>query len=68
MPYALNHDKRAMQPLAPLVPGQDIRMRDTQTDTWQLAKMISTDVQPRSYVLTLTGNVLRCNRRHLRDV
>ena len=64
----LNHDKRAMQPLAPLIPGQDVRVRDTQTDTWQPAKVISTDVQPRSYnVLTPTGNVLRRNRRHLRE-
>ena len=65
----LNHDKRAMQPLAPLIPGQDVRVRNTQTDTWQPAKVISTDVQPRSYnVLTPTGNVLRRNRRHLRPV
>ena len=64
----LNHDKRAMQPLAPLIPGQDVRVRDTQTDTWQPAKVISTDVQPRSYnVLTPTGNVLRRNRRQLRE-
>ena len=64
----LNHDKRAMQPLAPLIPGQDVGVRDTQTDTWQPAKVISTDVQPRSYnVLTPTGNVLRRNRRHLRE-
>ena len=64
----LNHDKRAMQPLAPLIPVQDVRVRDTQTDTWQPAKVISTDVQPRSYnVLTPTGNVLRRNRRHLRE-
>ena len=64
----LNHDKRAMQPLAPLIPGQDVRVRDTQTDTWQPAKVISTDVQPRSYnVLTPTGNVLRRNCRHLRE-
>ena len=64
----LNHDKRAMQPLAPLIPGQDVRVRDTQTDTWQPAKVISTDVQPRSYnVLTPTGNVFRRNRRHLRE-
>ena len=64
----LNHDKRATQPLAPLIPGQDVRVRDTQTDTWQPAKVISTDVQPRSYnVLTPTGNVLRRNRRHLRE-
>ena len=64
----LNHDKRAMQPLAPLIPGQDVRVRDTQTDTWQPAKVISTDVQPRSYnVLTPTGNVLRRNRCHLRE-
>ena len=45
----LNHDKRAMQPLAPLIPGQDVRVRDTQTDTWQPAKLISIDVHPRSY-------------------
>ena len=64
----LNHDKRAMQPLAPLIPGQDVRVRDTQTDTWQPAKVLSTEVQPRSYnVLTPTGNVLRRNRRHLRE-
>ena len=64
----LNHDKRAMQPLAPLIPGQDVRVRETQTDTWQPAKVISTDVQPRSYnILTPTGNVLRRNRRHLRE-
>ena len=64
----LNHDKRAMQPLAPLIPRQDVRVRDTQTDTWQPAKVISTDVQPRSYnVLTPTCNVLRRNRRHLRE-
>ena len=57
-----------MQPLAPLIPGQDVRVRDTQTDTWQPAKVISTDVQPRSYnILTPTGNVLRRNRRHLRE-
>ena len=64
----LNHDKRTMQPFAPLIPGQDVRVRDTQTDTWQPAKVISTDVHPRSYnVLTPTGKVLRRNRRHLRD-
>ena len=64
----LNHDKRAMQPLASLIPGQDVRVRDTQTDTWQPAKVISIDVHPRSYnVLTPTSNVLRRNRRHLRE-
>ena len=65
----LNHDKRGMLPLAPLIPGQDVRVRYTQTDTWQPAKVISTDVHPRSYnVLTPTGNVLRCNRRHPREM
>ena len=65
----INHDKRGMLPLAPLIPGQDVRERDTQTDTWQPAKVISTDVHPRSYnVWTPTGNVLRCNRRHLREM
>ena len=60
----LNHDKQATQPLAPLIPGQDVRMRDIQTDTWQPAKVVSTDVHPRSYnVLTPTGNVPRRNRR-----
>ena len=64
----LNHDKRAIQPLAPLIPRQDVRVRDTQTDTWQPAKVISTDVHPRSYnVLIPTGNVFRRNRRHLRE-
>ena len=60
----LNHDKQATQPLAPLIPGQDVRVRDIQTDTWQPAKVVSTDVNPRSYnVLTPTGNVPRRNRR-----
>ena len=64
----INHDKRATRPLAPLVAGQDIRMRDFQTNTWQPAKVITSDVHPRSYnVLTPTGNVLRRNRRHLRE-
>ena len=63
----INHNKRATRPLAPLVAGQDIRVRDFQTNTWQPAKVITTDVHPRSYnVLTPTGNVLRRNRRHLR--
>ena len=53
---------------APLRPYWSCRVRDTQTDTWQPAKVISTDVQPRSYnVLTPTGNVLRRNRRYLRE-
>ena len=38
-----NHDKRATRPLALLLPGQDIRVRDTQTDTWQPAKVATTD-------------------------
>ena len=64
----INHDKRATRPLTPLVAGQDIRVRDFQTKTWQPAKVITTDVHPRSYnVLTPTGNVLRRNRRHLRE-
>ena len=64
----LNHDKRATQSVALLIPGQDVRVRDTQTDTWQPAKVISTDVLPRSYnVLIPTGTVLRRNRRHLRE-
>ena len=52
----LNHDKRAMQPLAPLIPGQDVRVRDTQTDTWQPAKVISTDVHLRSYNVDLDSD------------
>ena len=65
----LNHDKRAMQPLAPLIPGQDVRVRDTQTDTWQPAKVISTDVQPRSYnVLTPTGVTVVTSVRRLNDI
>ena len=64
----INHDKRGTQPLTPLVAGQDVRVRDFQTKTWQPAKVITTDVHPRSYnVLTPTGNVLRRNRRHLRE-
>ena len=64
----INHDKRATRPLAPLVAGQDVRVRDFQTKTWQPAKVITTDVHPRSYnVLTPTGNVLRRNRRHLHE-
>ena len=64
----INHDKRATRPLAPLVAGQDVRVRDFQTKTWQPANVITTDVHPRSYnVLTPTGNVLRRNRRHLRE-
>ena len=34
----LNHAKRATQPVALLIPGQDVRVRDTQTDTWQLPR------------------------------
>ena len=57
-----------MQSFAPLIPGQDVRVGDTQTDTWQPAKVVSTDVHPRWYnVLTPTDNVLRRNRRHLRE-
>ena len=64
----INHYKRATRPLAPLVAGQDVRVRDFQTKTWQAAKVITTHVHPRSYnVLTTTGNVLRRNRRHLRE-
>ena len=50
-----------------LVAGQDIRVREFRTNTWQPAKVIMTEVHPRSYnVLTPTGNVLRRNLRHLR--
>ena len=48
-----NHDRRATRPLAPLLPGQDIRVRDTQTYTWQPAKVVTTEVHPRSYNRTL---------------
>ena len=54
----VNHDKRAMQPLAPLIPGQDVRVRDTQTDTWQPAKVISTEI---SLGVTVVTSVRRLN-------
>ena len=60
----INHDKRATRPLAPLVAGQDIHVRDFQTNTWQPAKVITTDVHPRSYKVS---NVLKLNHRHLRE-
>ena len=64
----VNHDRRANRPLAPLIPEQDVRIRDHRTETWQPAKVVTTCEEPRSYqVMTPNGNVLRRNRRHLRE-
>ena len=60
------NEQRGATDLAPLIPGQDVRVRDPITGLWQSGKVTPTCAEPRSYeVLSSSGNVVRRNRRHL---
>ena len=64
----INHDRRGATDLARLIPGQDVRVQDTTTGVWQPAKVVSLCPEPRSYnVQSPSGNMLRRNRRHIRE-
>ena len=64
----INHDRRGATDLARLIPGQDVRVQDTITGVWQPAKVVSLCPEPRSYnVQSPSGNMLRRNRRHIRE-
>ena len=63
-----NHDRGCHTTLTPLSPGQDIRLRNMANGAWQPATVKTTCSEPRSYeVQTSTGNIVRRNRRDLRE-
>ncbi|XP_030850154.1 uncharacterized protein K02A2.6-like [Strongylocentrotus purpuratus] len=63
-----HHDKSAHD-LAPLSPGQLVRVRDQTSRHWITATVREQCHEPRSYLVeTPNGRVLRRNRQHLADI
>ena len=62
------YDRHAKD-LQPLQPGQQARIQDHQTGQWVPATVTQKSDQPRSYIVTTnTGQRLRRNRIHFRDI
>ena len=62
-----DHTARDQQ-LAPLYPGQGVRIQDQVTKTWAPGTVVEKCLEPRSYVVeTQKGSKLRRNRHHLRE-
>ena len=59
------HDRIAHD-LPPLVPGQDVRILDSQTGKWKPATITSKCAEPRSYILQLLDESSRRNRVQIR--
>ena len=59
----INRDRRRATDLARLIPGQDVRVKDTTTGVWQPAKIVSLCPEPRSYnVQSPNGDVVICQQ------
>ena len=64
----LHHDSKARH-LPPMYPGQLANHRDYQTGKWLPATVIKRTKEPNSYLIqTASGNLLRRNREHIREV
>ena len=59
---------RRSKDLPPLIPGQDVRIQNSQSGQWEKAKVLSKCEEPRSYLVsTPEGQTYRRNRVHLRE-
>jgi transposase InsO family protein len=64
----LYHDGKAGESLAPLIPGQFVRVQDETTRKWRPAIVTQKHSTPRSYEVQMpSGSTLRRNRRHIRE-
>ena len=62
------HQDKSAHDLAPLSPGQLVRVQDQTSGHWVTATVIEQCREPRSYLVeTPNGGVLRRNRQHLAD-
>ncbi|XP_014668373.1 PREDICTED: uncharacterized protein K02A2.6-like [Priapulus caudatus] len=62
------HDQKSGGSLAPLTPGQFVRIQEESTSKWQPAVVTEKLTAPRSYeIKTTNGSTLRRNRRHIRE-
>ena len=62
------HDRCGVRELSELHQGQNLHVRDPQSGKWSPATIKDKCTEPGSYLVTSNnGNILRCNRCHLRD-
>jgi hypothetical protein len=63
-----NYDARAGDVKPPLYPGQDVRVRNKQTQRWEPAEVVERLEEPRSYQVRAKSNtLLRRNRVDLKE-
>ena len=61
------HDRKSKD-LPPLIPGQNVRIQNSQSGQWEKGKIVSKCEEPRSYLVkNPEGHTLRRNRIHLRE-
>ena len=61
-----HHDDQARE-LPPLYPGQEVTIRSPLNNQWEAAQVVERASEPRSYIVSRGGRLIRRNRRDIRS-